>query len=880
MSMNAAPIRRDRLRRFLPSRVHFRAILALLEVTALYLSSQSVGARSFTVDDELKLESIDRAFISPDGSRVVLEYSPPWDTLPDPGLVGGIYDRLGSATLLETLVAAPAKPRPLFKPAKGAGYWVDAFSPDGQRVAISWIQDRTQKAGVFDFETRTLREFPFVPYISVFQLRPVWISNDELIYSVMVDGRVSPRYFDRIAIADRLMSMWNRSWNGREPAVTVLCSADCRPAHTEPQSRGALIRVDAQTGSIRHLANGAFINLSVSPDRKFLAAIQVSEFVQPQPDELTPFIENRRADVVVFELNGDHPEVRICDDCNAAVGTLQWSTSSDALVVFARARDELWENGRFYRYDVLSGNTTRIDHIGLDLVSEHERWIVHRPEASVPMRDGLVVFARARETRDAAPYFSMPKGGWSQHRPRADWFLVGRDGQTLNLTRAFKNVSPRLLGASNEAIFVLADGGVWRLSARQRPRRLTNSSDGALEYVTLREGATSRFDLSLYERQPWAHSYALLREVGHQRALVIVNLRTGAVTHVRSPSPEAAVMAVSSQSGSAVFYSAGRHRTTVSLARRDSPIVPLVAINTHLDNVEPATRKSISYLINGEVLTGCALLPAGWSAGRRYPTIVDLYPNRTPDCSAPRRLRPTAELIASWGYIYFEPQTPRHLIRTSEGPVHGITRVMLTAIDQLIAQGFADPDRLGLFGESQGGFVGPWVLTETHRFKAAVAVNGVSDHGSLYGELPVPRAVLPEEWFSVGAATRYEYDASDFYLGAPPWVDPEAYVRTSPYYQAGKIDTPLLLIHSDLDFFPIQQYELLFTALYRQHKDAQFVRYWGEEHSLRSPANVRDRWQRIKDWYGQRLLSPRSSEIDSRVQPSPQAHSPQGPVPP
>ena len=59
------------------------------------------------------------------------------------------------------------------------------------------------------------------------------------------------------------------------------------------------------------------------------------------------------------------------------------------------------------------------------------------------------------------------------------------------------------------------------------------------------------------------------------------------------------------------------------------------------------------------------------------------------------------------------------------------------------------------------------------------------------------------------------------------------------------VNTPIMLIHGDLDPVNISQSEEAFSALYRQNKDVVFVRYWGEEHSINSPVNIRDMWTRV-----------------------------------
>lgn len=73
-----------------------------------------------------------------------------------------------------------------------------------------------------------------------------------------------------------------------------------------------------------------------------------------------------------------------------------------------------------------------------------------------------------------------------------------------------------------------------------------------------------------------------------------------------------------------------------------------------------------------------------------------------------------------------------------------------------------------------------------------------------------------------------------------PFEDLDVYVRNSPVLLASRITTPVMLVHSDMDDFPLSQFDALYGALSRAGKDARYVRYWGEGHSPSSPANIRD----------------------------------------
>jgi dipeptidyl aminopeptidase/acylaminoacyl peptidase len=86
-------------------------------------------------------------------------------------------------------------------------------------------------------------------------------------------------------------------------------------------------------------------------------------------------------------------------------------------------------------------------------------------------------------------------------------------------------------------------------------------------------------------------------------------------------------------------------------------------------------------------------------------------------------------------------------------------------------------------------------------------------------------------------------------MGNPPWKDWGRYLRNSPIFYVDRVQTPLLIVHGDMETaVPIEQAEEFFRALYRQGKRARFVRYWGEGHVLASPANIRDFWHQTYAW--------------------------------
>ena len=116
----------------------------------------------------------------------------------------------------------------------------------------------------------------------------------------------------------------------------------------------------------------------------------------------------------------------------------------------------------------------------------------------------------------------------------------------------------------------------------------------------------------------------------------------------------------------------------------------------------------------------------------------------------------------------------------------------MAAVDHAIDAGWTDPDRLGVGGVSYGGFMTAWVIGHTHRFKAAMCENGVTNFVSMYGTSDIGLSFIPES------------------LGGTPYENPEGYARSSPITTAHTAVTPTLVIVGEQDHRcpPEQNYQL------------------------------------------------------------------------
>jgi len=159
---------------------------------------------------------------------------------------------------------------------------------------------------------------------------------------------------------------------------------------------------------------------------------------------------------------------------------------------------------------------------------------------------------------------------------------------------------------------------------------------------------------------------------------------------------------------------------------------------------------------------------------------------------------------------------------------------LMAGLDTVIARGETDPHRIGIGGWSYGGEMTEWAITQTNRFKAAVAGAGVFDQTA---EFESEEIANPDEW----------------YLGTP-WEQPDVFARNSPSTYIRKAKTPTLILHGeDDDTNPVGQSQALYRALKRYGVETELVVYPGETHLPRQEKHQIDVLQRMLDWFDRHL---------------------------
>lgn len=218
-------------------------------------------------------------------------------------------------------------------------------------------------------------------------------------------------------------------------------------------------------------------------------------------------------------------------------------------------------------------------------------------------------------------------------------------------------------------------------------------------------------------------------------------------------------------------------------------------------------------------------LPPGAKAGDALPTLVFFYSGlpftlyaRDFGGGAPSSI--PVQIFASRGYAVLFCDVPLGPEGKPGNPVQEMTDVVLAQVYRAAALGYADLKRVAIMGHSYGGYSAAAIITHTQLFRAALALDGLYDLASSYA------------WMDPGGTNDFMWaESGQGRMGAHPWADLQRYIDNSPFYQAGKIHTPLLLIHGEKDgACPVAEARKMFSAMKRLGRECELATYAGEGH--------------------------------------------------
>jgi dipeptidyl aminopeptidase/acylaminoacyl peptidase len=366
--------------------------------------------------------------------------------------------------------------------------------------------------------------------------------------------------------------------------------------------------------------------------------------------------------------------------------------------------------------------------------------------------------------------------------------------------------------------------------------------DSSALYVTMNEGTFAT----------GAHMFEM--------PVVRVNLASGTATRAGEDKAAVAYSLSQTRDGKTLAYRDVNARdmgdlVTLDVASRKTTTI--ASVNPELKQLALGSLQPISWKsFDGMEIWGLLLTPPGYNppssgaspgqATRKLPLLVYCHGGPIGGVTlgifpqfmhVPGQIDPyPAEAFASAGFAVLFPMPRggsgygeaghRMIINDWGGPDY---QDIMAGVDQLIARGLADPDRLGVMGASYGGYMTNWIVTQTTRFKAAAAGASISDLSDLY-------------YLTDGGELMAEY----YRL---PWENPEGYARSSPITHAAKVTTPILISHGDRDpRVPLATAQKFFKALQAQGKVAEMDIYPRGGHVFYEPQQEKTVMTRNFEW--------------------------------
>lgn len=246
---------------------------------------------------------------------------------------------------------------------------------------------------------------------------------------------------------------------------------------------------------------------------------------------------------------------------------------------------------------------------------------------------------------------------------------------------------------------------------------------------------------------------------------------------------------------------------------------------------------------DGTEIEGLLTRPVGYEPGKKIPLLLN--PHGGPTGASLNNWNGTVQVLAANGFAVLQPN-----FRGSTGKGLAFAQAnkntwgkgdyedCMTGVDSLIASGLADPDRLGAFGWSYGGYMTFWILTQTDRFKAVSPGAGLTNIYSMYSQTDLHRYL---QWF---------------YSDKAPWEATDLYWDRSPMKYVKNVKTPTMIMHGQVDTrVPIAQAVEFYQALKERQVPVEFVVYPRENHGFTEPRHQLDRVRRYVRFFARYLGS-------------------------
>lgn len=245
---------------------------------------------------------------------------------------------------------------------------------------------------------------------------------------------------------------------------------------------------------------------------------------------------------------------------------------------------------------------------------------------------------------------------------------------------------------------------------------------------------------------------------------------------------------------------------------------------------------------DGKESEGVLYVPDDIDPDKKYPMLCVFYETGSEELYRHYAMEPSWSWVnypfyVSRGYVIFVPD-----IHYTPGiPGESCYNYVCSGAEEMCRRyPWIDKDRIGIDGQSWGGYQTAYLVTRTDMFACAGSGAPVSNMTSAFGGI---------RWES-GDSRQAQYEVGQSRIGRNLWESPELYIYNSPVFHADRVDTPLLIMHNDGDgAVPWYQGIEMFMALRRLQKPVWMLQYNGEAHNIRQRKNRKDITVRLQQFF-------------------------------
>jgi len=818
--------------------------LAAIPLISAGVHAAPSDAGPITLDDIVTRErSIDDAALSPDDRYLVFTTAAEGGPSHGTSLTWVTHDTttiVDLDTLKRIVIGNDGEPHYAMQPC-------NAWAPSGSGFAINVLSHGAMLFGYYDIARRRAVTFPF----KTAEACSSW-AGAKLVYLSM-PADVAQFWVGQQILAS-VSSAWSRTWSTGHADATVSSNNALFPA-TPPSNRN-LIVADPASGTASVLAKGRFgTDIFPSPDGRFVAAVKEAE---PLADGYDLYLAHR-SELEIFDVGKPGaPPVRTVAGFDVARSAIAWSpdsrhvliggkdtrTSAEAMLLVvdvdgpgqhALSVPEGWSLSEYHAI----GSDSPLNPIGW--ISAHPAAILARPDDN------------AAAKADGTPTAALSYDYGADKLQRRHLFAFN-DGAATDLSAFAIGSTTAFLPTVDGGAVSVTDGALWKVSLASKAERLTQpdlivsgfAREASEQVRTPGRPVVPQDRVAIGAVD--AHGVPVRAVVDTATGRIL--LSSSLANNAANSRDQSTVAEIKREGWSQSLSVAGAHNGVIA------------TLNESWKNRPVSDVREFSYVVNGRKLLGWVVLPPGYKSGR-LPAIAWLYGGQVFGKSAPRAAQPGAgptavfngQLLAAQGYAVIYPSTPVGRGETTD-MLAALADDTVAAIDGASAAGYVDPARVGLIGQSFGGFSVAAVLAKrSDRFKAGVSLDGVYDMNASWGQRAQSDLLIDHSGQEFVLETRGFMEEGQAGLGVPFWKNPDAYHRNSPINFVDKMDAPILLIQGDLDLgvTSLSSGERFYAALKRENKHPVLVRYWGEGHVQTDEGVIRDEWQKITTWFDRYL---------------------------